>query len=355
MKILNETDVSLFNQLVNESVAMAKYAFSNGIELPPVLIQCLKQLETYHELVLKTKAETIAENASAQETLSTTNPTFEKDLDFDIVQLAGIHQRLSQAIIPAKPAAILLLDGNINKKGIWQAIGPVRLIRNLMLCASLSLVVLLLVSLSPMVNDSANSGSMLKSHGMELFMNELFYMAAAALGASFAALFKLNQYLIEGTYDPKYESSYWIRFALGIIAGVILAEFVVSHSETNIQYLARPTLAMLGGFSSSVVYRILTRLIESVESLLKGDSRQSISAEQQLAKARVFDETRQNKFDVAHNLLGLQQIISDGANKDQLKERITKIIETLVPTASAMNDTTKDQIPEGQTSPEKVS
>jgi hypothetical protein len=37
----------------------------------------------------------------------------------------------------------------------------------------------------------------------------------AGLGACFAALFLANRYIAEGTFDPKYESSYWIRFILG--------------------------------------------------------------------------------------------------------------------------------------------
>ena len=40
------------------------------------------------------------------------------------------------------------------------------------------------------------------------------------------ALFEANKYVVASTFDPKYESSYWIRFVLGLIAGLLLSKFV---------------------------------------------------------------------------------------------------------------------------------
>lgn len=60
-----------------------------------------------------------------------------------------------------------------------------------------------------------------------------YYLAAAGLGVSFAALYKANTFIANGTFDPTYHASYWIRFFLGLIAGLILAIMVPRHTSAN--------------------------------------------------------------------------------------------------------------------------
>ena len=57
-------------------------------------------------------------------------------------------------------------------------------------------------------------------------------MAVAGMGASFAVLFEVNRYTLKAAFDPIYEPFYWIRFALGLIAGVLLAELVPADTST---------------------------------------------------------------------------------------------------------------------------
>jgi hypothetical protein len=103
-------------------------------------------------------------------------------------------------------------------------------------------------------------------------------MSAAAMGGCFHALFIAHTYIGRGTYDPRFESSYWMRIGLGIIAGLVLSQMIpigpeldsVSGEATQASaasVFSKPLLALLGGFSATLVYTILQRLVETVESL----------------------------------------------------------------------------------------
>ena len=121
------------------------------------------------------------------------------------------------------------------------------------------------------VNTVSVSKNILEIHGFPLLLNLLFLLTAAALGACFAALFQANRFIAEGTFDPKYESSYWIRVILGLIAGLLLSHMVpLTNDDISKLSVTKPMLALLGGFSAAMVYRIISRLIEAVESLVRG-------------------------------------------------------------------------------------
>ena len=46
--------------------------------------------------------------------------------------------------------------------------------------------------------------------------------------------------------------------------------------HTGAQALGPPTIALLGGFSASAVYRILTRMVEALESIFSGGAREQV-------------------------------------------------------------------------------
>ena len=50
-------------------------------------------------------------------------------------------------------------------------------------------------------------------------------IGAAGLGSSFCQLHRATEYITARIFDPKYNQVYLIRFALGIIGGVILGQF----------------------------------------------------------------------------------------------------------------------------------
>ena len=120
-------------------------------------------------------------------------------------------------------------------------------------------------------------------------------MTEPGLGACFAGLFQANRYIANNTFDPKFESSYWIRIVLGLMAGIILAELIplnlLSESGTSgsesggsssIAALGKPVLALLGGFSAAAVYRIIARIVDALESLVRGDTKDAMAARDQV-------------------------------------------------------------------------
>lgn len=213
--------------------AMTRYAFGAGIPVPSRIVELVD---------------------------ATTRPGPQPPVS----DLVRAHDHLARLVHPALPQTLVLLERERRRSGLLTMLGPVRLVRHLMLASGFFLFTFIATSLSPYVNES--SGDLFNSSGLELLVNEAFFLSAAGVGASFAALFQVNRYIAKGTYDPKFDASYWTRFILGLIAGIVLAELIPVEGS-----FTRPALALIGGFSASVVYRILTRIVETLESFVSGE------------------------------------------------------------------------------------
>jgi hypothetical protein len=224
---------SLIDELRENCDAMARHALASAIPVPASVLA-------------------LAERARAG------------DPDVDLRNLVRAHDRLLRLVAPATPRTIRLLD---NKPTGWFGIlGPVRLIRHMVVAVVILLALFIGLASTRWIN--ATSGDILTSHGGAALANEVFFLAAGGIGAAFAALFRAYHYIAEGTYDPKYESSYWIRFILGLMAGVLLPALVpISGGSSPV---TRPALALVGGFSAALVYTILQRLVDVVGSLFQG-------------------------------------------------------------------------------------
>lgn len=305
----NIKELSMREHLIRECDAMAKYALASGLSVSEAVME---SLET-------------AKNMQSG----------------GINRLTIIHKHLAQIVAPATPRTILLLDIESKKEGLFNFLGPVPLIRRMMLAAIISLISFVILSLSPDVNTEG--GGILQSSGVPLLLNELFYLSAAGLGASFGALFTANRYITEGTFDPKYESSYWIRFTLGLIAGIILAEIITMVSDVSITGLAKPALAMVGGFSAAVVYRILYRIVDTVESLFRQDTREIIASKELETKTRYEEQLSQSRLKTATSLIRLQQQLDSGVSPEQLKNNLERILGELIP-AEIYEEESKEDI-----------
>ena len=188
--------------------------------------------------------------------------------------LAQIHNYLVDAIHPMTPNPYKL------PSGIWANLSRLTLIRKLMYFAIACLLSLVLISLSSQVNGDPKNFNLFANSGMSLLLNELFLVTSAGLGASFSALFRANRFVERGTYDPSYETSYWLHVILGIVAGTILGmlvpieeieKLVEGTNETHISSLnglGKPLLAIAGGFSAQLVYKALLKIVKFLESLL---------------------------------------------------------------------------------------
>ena len=220
---------------------------------------------------------------------------------------------LARLIAPATPRGILLLNRG-RQYGRFRPLGPVRLIRQMLIAVILLLAGFVVLATSPYINST--SGDVFRDSGTSLLLNELFYLCAGGLGAAFYALFTAYQYIAAGTYDTTYESSYWIRFILGLIAGVLLPSLIPISSGNSQGNVTRPLLALLGGFSAAVLYRILSRLVQTVESLAEGDEKPTEKARQEAATARALAQMGEDRLAMVAELVHLRDELAAGDPND---------------------------------------
>jgi hypothetical protein len=305
--------VDLREQLVHESLAMAQYALASGMRVPPAAAVTLEQ------------ARASADGAS-------------------VAAMVRVHDQLSKLVAPATPRALLLLGPDHGRASTWKSMmGSVPLVRRVMFAALVSMVVYMVVGLSPQVNEHIRTVQ--NSSGLLLLLNELAWLSAAAMGASFAVLMQVSGYVVKRNYDPRYEPSYWIKFFLGVMAGFILVQLMpVPKLAGTSGDVSQLMLALLGGFSASAVFRILTRLVEAVESIFRGDAKDEITRRENDARARASEETAQARIGLAGQIVLLQQEVSAGADPAKLNARLQEILGGLVPDAAAQREPTP---PEG--------
>jgi hypothetical protein len=142
----------------------------------------------------------------------------------------------------------------------------------------LSLFILLGVALSEEVNAVNMSKTMLTLAGYPLFIKEAYLFSAASLGSSFQNLQRINVVISDGTYDPKFQSTYWARWAMGVISGILISQliyvFLMKAQTTGAADLpvtwGQPLLALLGGYSVDLVHGILTHTINTLDSFFRG-------------------------------------------------------------------------------------
>lgn len=242
----------LADQVASEATAMARYAFAAGKAVPPDIIENLD---------------------SADKAL-----------------LAEAHNQLAVLVAPATPGTIRILEEE-KKDGFGRFFGPIRLVRQLVVVALLFVISFVAFATATDAGAQATKGEAL-SRGLSSLAVVGYLLTAAGMGAVFAALFKLHRYIEEGTYDRTYDASYWILIVLGLIAGLLLAQFIPIKSVAGDASFSKPLLALLGGFAASAVHRILERLVVALETLVRGDGSDAVkAAQQELAAERASRRT----------------------------------------------------------------
>jgi hypothetical protein len=300
-------NMSVREQIVAESHAMASYALASGLRVPATALHSL-----------------------ANATDGGTDPGALEQLDAQgWRRLVQAHDQLVQVVNPATPRTLLLLSEDA-ADGKLQMLGAIPLVRRMLGVSVVLLIVFLLTALSPKV--SHGSGDIFAESGIDLLINELFFLSAAGIGAAFAALFTANHYIALGTYDPKYEASYWVRFVLGLLAGIVLASLIPIQSEGGGgSSFTRPFLALLGGFSAAVVFRILQRLVGTLESLVQGESSDTEATKKRLAASEASQLRAQDEMRVSAALVKLREQLSSGVPPEDLKVMLDGLLDDLLP------------------------
>ncbi|MGZ4326475.1 MAG: hypothetical protein ACXVXL_00280 [Solirubrobacteraceae bacterium] len=336
---------SVRSRLVEECEAMARHALGSGKAPPAWVLEAIEReradTDRRASVILQTIDET--QNGEAPGP-GRPRPALISTSAGGLDELVRAHATLSRLIAPATPRGILLLSRG-HREGRLKALGPVRLIRQMLVVVIVMLVMFVVLAISPDVNST--SGDIFRSSGLPLLFNELFYIAAGGLGAAFYALFTAYRYIAEGMYDTTYESSYWIRFILGLIAGVLLPSLIPISSDGGGSSVRRPLLALLGGFSAALLYRILQRFVQTVEALAEGDSRPVEMARSEAATARAVAQVGEDRLVLVGDLVRLRDGLATGESPDHLRASIDKLVAELVPRGVVPEGTDVPKRPEG--------
>jgi hypothetical protein len=311
----------LWRRMTRESEAMAEHAMNLGLTIPVEVLQRLDQALSADGATLKgDRSSQGAAESNAASGLALGADSMQTSA---FVSLALAHSALALIIAPATPEAVRLLADERLKHPKLCAFGPLAVVRRLLGLAILSLAVLLGVSLSEHVNTTTLSKTFLEQHGYDLFLAEVFLLSAASLGSCFANLQKVNSFITDGTYDPKFQSTYWTRWVMGVISGFLLAQLVydVFFPDTKTgslngilpTSLGQPILALLGGYSFDVVYGILNHTIDSIRSFFLG-ARDGSEANRD--SARLAETTAQERLASAAYLAARQPALAPNANTD---------------------------------------
>lgn len=309
-----------------ECEAMLNYALANGKKIDPNILKKLKELQRKRE-----------DEKATGRSVNT------------IDDIGDVHNMLAGTISPATPATVLLME-KTSQSG-WKFLGPVPLVRKMMIVTIFCLAAFLGLFLSPDVDGNTINGDILSYEPLKFLLNEGFIVSSAALGASFYALFEAYKYIATSSYDSKYDSIYWIRFILGVVSGVLLAQFIfVAATPTgatdmgNMSLITyKPLLAFLGGFSARVVHKILNSLVDSVETFISGSARDAVRAREESAKVEIQEKMNSiqqenarkeaaNRLSSVIQLMKLQEKLNNGAPNENITNELKAIInQTMMP------------------------
>lgn len=158
---------------------------------------------------------------------------------------------------------------------------------------------------------------------------------SAALGSGFYGLSTAHKYIVRSTFDPRYEQTYFVRFFLGITAGTILGYFgkylldPTAENDTLQQLLGPPVLALLGGYASEAVSQILSRVAETLVTIVRGSDADVVQAKQEELKAKAKQTETQLKADLLLPLQEARTLATSGGSPDQVKAALQKAFDAV--------------------------
>jgi hypothetical protein len=319
------TKLSLGEQLIREVDVMMKHAASQGKPLSSTLVRDFQY---------------ICNRTGELPNLKVSQGSFKSDGDIkinaaDMQRLHEIQNQLVAVVAPATPETLMLMEiDKENTWGLFRMFGAVPLERRMLFMAFFCFAGLLSFAFI----DGASAmitNPLLNNQRENLILAVFFRLAAAGIGASFYLLYKAKEYIGNNTYDSKYESTYWRDFILGLFSGLILVTFFdgnLDKAEQIVSVKSSPAMAviliaMLGGFSTSVVYEFMTRLVNAITSIFKPDVGKVLAIEKQKLQNNINEKVNQTKQSVVNHLFDLQSDIFNGNfSKEDLGGRVKELI-----------------------------
>lgn len=303
---------SIALEMLNEARAMAVHTLHGGIAVPARILELVAQAGDLSER----RDQTAVEGA--------------------MPDISRAHGELARLVEPFTPDLIVMLEIESKVSPLVRAMGRIRIERSFVVTALASISVFIALSLSHYLKDPTY-GDFFTSSGFPLLINEFFFISSAAVGASFSNLFQIDRELMAGTFIPKNQSSYWVQFILGIVAGLLLSTILNVQSVTpttgkgvgRVSFEAA-TLALMGGFSSSIVQRIVQRIIEALESVLRGSAEQEMQARDRANKLHLEDTLAKNRMRTTLMLVDMQRRLAGGESPETLLARVEQASRSII-------------------------
>ncbi len=262
--------------------------------------------------------------------------------DVTLAEFTDLHGSLAQAVQPALPRSLELMAWDARTRPFFHRFAPVPALRQLMgLAAAFVALFCWVFTTGDITARSVEQDLYTLALQERLFPHLLFYFALAGIGASFQSLYDAYGYVRDGKYDPGYDSTYIIRIGLGLIAGLVLAQLVpqswkdAPDGGLSAMAVAKPLLALIGGFAAQLVHRILNRLVQTVDGLFRPEARRQVElqARELRAEQRQAEAERVNTAAVeAAPLLARLETADDPAERADLLDRLTAVF---MPTSEA--------------------
>lgn len=182
-----------------------------------------------------------------------------------------IYNTLAEAIHPSTIQSIEYIDSmRMTLKENRLNFFRIPIFTKCLLIAGIALVTLISISLLPTVNEDNLSAGLLASSGTVLLANLVFVCSAALLGVMFYLLKTVSDKIKSYSLLPIDVIEVNTTILIGLISGFIIAElfaFTADPLGNNIE-LHKMTLALLGGFSSDVIFSVLQGIVNKAKRFL---------------------------------------------------------------------------------------
>jgi hypothetical protein len=273
--------------------------------------------------------------------------------------LVRAHRELSRMVAPARPISLELLSryrdtrrpaaapriprqkgqgAPAPRRPLLRRLLPVGgstvpLVRWLVGASAVFLVVFVVLAATPHARAASGGVGISQQAFGTLLLRELFLLCGAALGACLTGLYRAGKDVSRGIYDPEFDHTFLQRILLGMAAGLILAELLPlgDGGDDAVSSLARPAMALLGGFSAGVVHSVLSRVVAALEALFSGEGEDHEDARRELAQKRADEVLAQADRATLGKLLEIRKIASSGAPTRAIIDEIDRMIATVAP------------------------
>lgn len=170
------------------------------------------------------------------------------------------------------------------------------------------------------------------------------YLAAAFLGSGFATFIRATPFIVRRTFDNQYIPVYLMRYALGLMAGVILANLGdvmlnaagAGGAEDKVEKFSQSLLAIVGGFSAMAVAEILNRISDTLVALVKGPQGDQVGQYERLSNEKIKAIKDQQRARQKEDAVGvLAELEVDGAKSTEKARQMLREIISDAPVQTA--------------------